>query len=230
MSTQNNTLIEGLESLLHARFSCRAFRPDPVPTATIERVLAAAQRTPSWCNSQPWQVIVTTDDGTERLRTALVETVRSGAAGASDFPFPREYTGVYDTRRKESGFALYNSLGIAKGDKAAYAKQMLENFRFFGAPHVAIITTDEALGVYGAVDCGGYVNNFMLAAKALGLDAIAQAALAMRAQTIRDHFGLGPDRKIVCGISFGFADSDHKANSFRTSRATITDAAHIAAE
>lgn len=129
MSVQNNIPIEDLESLLHARFSCRAFRPDPVPTATIERLLAAAQRTPSWCNSQPWQVIVTTGDGTERLRTALVEAVRSGAAGASDFPFPREYTGVYDTRRKESGFALYNSLGIAKGDKAAYAKQMLENFR-----------------------------------------------------------------------------------------------------
>lgn len=52
----------------------------------------------------------------------------------------------------------------------------------------------------------------------------------MRAKTIRDHFGLEPDRKIVCGISFGFADSDHKANSFRTSRATIADAAHIAAE
>ena len=85
-----------------------------------------------------------------------------------DFPFPREYLGVYLERRRESGFQLYNSLGIARGDKAAYAKQALENYNFFGAPHVAIIHTDEALGVYGAIDCGAYVSNFMLAAQALG--------------------------------------------------------------
>jgi hypothetical protein len=45
----------------------------------------------------------------------------------------------------------------SRGDKAAYAKQALENYNFFGAPHVAIIHTDEALGIYGAIDCGAYV-------------------------------------------------------------------------
>ena len=48
--------IEVLEDLLAARFSCRAFRPDPVPRPTIERILAAAQKTASWCNSQPWRL------------------------------------------------------------------------------------------------------------------------------------------------------------------------------
>jgi hypothetical protein len=45
----------------------------------------------------------------------------------------------------------------------AYAKQALENYNFFGAPHVAIIHTNEPLGIYGAIDCGAYVSNFMLA-------------------------------------------------------------------
>jgi hypothetical protein len=36
---------------------------------------------------------------------------------------------------------------------------------------VAIIHTDEPLG-YGAIDCGAYVSNFMLAAQALGLGTI----------------------------------------------------------
>src|SRR5207253_4078739 len=63
-------------------------------------------------------------------------------------------------------------------DKAAYARQALENYNFFGAPHVAVIHTDEALGIYGAIDCGAYVGNFTLAAQALGLGTIAQAALA----------------------------------------------------
>jgi hypothetical protein len=40
---------------------------------------------------------------------------------------------------------------------------------------------------------------------------------------IRRHFGLGDDRRVVCGISFGFPDHDHKINSYRTSRAGLGD-------
>ena len=107
-----------------------------------------------------------------------------------DFTPPREYLGVYLERRRESGFQLYNTLGIARGDKMAYAKQALENYNFFGAPHVAIIHTDEPLGIYGAIDCGAYVGNFMLAAQALGLGTIPQAALARHSGLIRRHFKL----------------------------------------
>lgn len=230
MTTCPTEPIDFLDQLLNARFSCRAFKPDPVPQETIDRLLMAAQRTPSWCNSQPWQVLITGGAGTEKLRQLLVDAARSNPQNTSDFAFPREYSGVYNDRRKESGFQLYNVLGIARGDKAAYARQMLENFRFFGAPHVAIITTDEALGVYGAVDCGGYVGNFLLAAQALGLGAIAQAALASRSATLREHFDLPPERRVVCGISFGFADPEHKANSFRTSRASLEAAVRFVAD
>jgi nitroreductase len=213
------------EELLGERYSCRAFRPDPVPRATIERILRAAQRTASWCNSQPWQVVIASGEAKERFRKEIYATVSSGAPENGDFAFPREYRGVYLERRRESGFQLYNTLGIARGDKAAYAKQALENYNFFGAPHVAIIHTDEALGVYGAIDCGAYVGNFMLAAQALGLGTIAQAALARQSGLIRRHFKLGEDRRVVCGISFGFPDDDHRINSYRTSRAGISEAA-----
>jgi nitroreductase len=215
--------IGALEELLGERYSCRAFRPEPVPRPTIERILTAAQRTASWCNSQPWQILIASGAAKERFRAAIYATVSSGAPEDGDFPFPREYRGVYLERRRESGFQLYNTLGIARGDKAAYAKQALENYNFFGAPHVAIIHTDEALGIYGAIDCGAYVGNFLLAAQALGLGTIPQAALARQSGLIRRHFGLGDDRRVVCGISFGFPDHDHKINSYRTSRASIPD-------
>jgi len=54
----------------------------------------------------------------------------------------------------------------------AYAKQALENYKFFGAPHVAIIHTDEPLGIYGASIAAPMSGNFMLAAQALGLGTI----------------------------------------------------------
>lgn len=210
-----------LERLVAGRFSCRGYQNRQVPDATIERILKISQRTPSWCNSQPWQVIVTRGEGTEKLRKVLYEAAKSQVPAAPDFPFPREYVGVYQERRRESGFQLYNALSIPRGDKEAYARQTLENFRFFGAPHVAIVTTEEALGVYGAVDCGAYVCSFALAAQALGVATIPQAALARLSPQIREHFSLPPSRRIVCGISFGFADAAHPANSFRTNRAEL---------
>jgi nitroreductase len=221
---QKQEPIDVLEDLLGERFSCRAFRPDPVPRATIERILTAAQKTASWCNSQPWQLSIASGAAVKKFRDVIYPAASGGGGARSgDFPFPREYRGIYLARRRESGFQLYNSLGIPRGDQAGYAKQALENFNFFGAPHVAIVHTDEALGVYGAIDCGGYVTSFMLAAQALGVATIPQAALAFHSELVRRHFGLGDDRKVVCGISFGYPDRSHKANSYRTTRAGLAD-------
>ena len=215
--------LAALGELLRERRSCRAFLSRPVDGATLASILRLAQRTASWCNTQPWQVVVTRGQGTERLRLALADAMATPAEGP-DFAYPLRYAGVYLQRRRESGFQLYDAVGIARGDRAASAAQAAQNFRFFGAPHVAIVTTDAELGVYGAVDCGAWVGNFMLAAQAHGVASIAQAALAQRPDFLRAHFGLGPDRKVVCGISFGYPDEAHPANSYRTSRAPIADA------
>lgn len=226
MSTKNGSGdIEVVERLLAARYSCRAFKPDPVPRATIERMLSVAQKTASWCNSQPWQVAIFSGNAARAFGEDMYKAASERAPPVTDFPFPREYHGVYLDRRRESGYQLYNALGIQRGDKAAYNKQMLENFRFFGAPHVAIITTDDALGVYGAIDCGAYVGNFMTAAQSLGIATIPQAALAGHADVVRKHLGVGDDRRMVCGISFGFPDEEHLANSYRTNRAALPEAA-----
>lgn len=212
-----------LHKLVHSRYSCRAFRPEPLPRPTIERILELAQRTASWCNAQPWMVHVVGGERLEALRAAMQGAAANGEPAASDLPWPREYRGVYQQRRRECGFGLYDAVGIARGDRAASARQAAENFRMFGAPHVAIISSDEALGAYGAVDCGAYVSQFMLAAQALGVATIAQAALASWPALLREHLGIGADRVIVCGISFGLAEPDHPANRFRTSRAPLAD-------
>jgi nitroreductase len=211
-----------LAELLGSRYSCRGFLDRPVPRVTVDAILAAAQRTASWCNAQPWKLYVASGGAIERLRTTLHEEARRGTP-SPDFAWPQAYRGVYQERRRVCGWGLYEALGIARGDREASAAQALENFRFFGAPHVAIVTTDAALGVYGAVDCGAYVSNFMLAAASLGVESIAQAALASHPGLLREQLGIPADRLIVCGISFGYADPAHPANAFRTTRAEPGD-------
>src|SRR5215212_2598966 len=137
-----------LAALLDQRYSCRGYLADPVPRATIERILAQAQRTASWCNSQPWQVHLVAPPATDRLRERLLAHMQVHEP-RPDFPFPREYRGVYQDRRRECGLQLYQATGVARGDRDAAERQRMENFRFFGAPHVAIVSTEESLGVYG---------------------------------------------------------------------------------
>ncbi len=215
--------MSSVEDALRSRYSCRRFLARPVPRATIERVLRTAQMTPSWCNTQPWQIILLSGERADRLREKLYAHAKSGASANSNFAFPPRYEGIYRDRRKVCGVQLYQSLGISKEDRAGAAEQALENFSFFGAPHLMLITTPENLGVYGAIDCGLYVSSFMLAAREQGIDSIAQAALASYPDVLREHFGLREERKFVCGLSFGYGDKDHPVNGYRTERAELGD-------
>ncbi|HEX7810444.1 MAG TPA: nitroreductase [Burkholderiales bacterium] len=212
-----------LERIVSARYSCRKYLPKPVPRATIDAILGVAQKTPSWCNTQPWQVILLSGQATDLFREKMYAHAASGPAADPDFPFPPRYEGIYRERRKVCGVQLYQALGISREDKAAAAEQSLENFRMFGAPHLALVTTEAELGVYGAVDCGLYVSNFMLAAGNHGVATIAQAALASYPDFIRSYFDLPASRKMVCGISFGYADDSHSINGYRTARAPLAD-------
>lgn len=213
-----------LDKLLAERHSCRAFLPQAVDIEVQKAFLKTAQRSSSWCNSQAWQVTIASGAAVERFRAAMVKAAVEGTDKGADFPFPKEYTGPYLARRRECGFQLYQAVGVERGDKAGGAKQALENFRLFGAPHVAILTSDPGLGVYGAVDVGGYVQVLLLAMQAHGVAAIPQAALASQSALAKSLLGIDPARQVVCGISFGYEDTSHVANSYRTSRASVDEA------
>ncbi|MFT4187363.1 MAG: nitroreductase [Aeromicrobium sp.] len=204
---------------LRERWSCRGFLPDPAPRALIEEVLAAAQRTPSWCNTQPWRVAVISGAALDELRQAVAADSRFG----SDIPFPSGYDGVYAERRREVGYQLYDAVGVARGDREAAAVQSLRNLDFFGAPHLAVISAPAGLGPYGYVDCGLYVQSLLLAAHAAGLGTCAQAAVALKSELLRERLGWGEDRHVVCGVSFGWPDPSHPANSFRSRRADVAE-------
>jgi nitroreductase len=223
MGMQLRAEAEILGRLTKQRWSCRGFLPDDVPRATIEQILEIARATPSWCNTQPWHVHITEGAETDRFRVALAAHVGAHISEEPDFAFPEAYEGHYLDRRRASGWQLYESVGIAKGDRVASNQQMLKNFVLFGAPHVAVITTDRKLGVYGAVDCGLFVQTFLLAAHSLGIATIPQAAIASQAPFIRRHFALPDDRMVLLGVSFGFADESHPANGYRTPRQSVSE-------
>jgi nitroreductase len=222
LSTASPASYETLRDLSAQRYSCRAFLPRPVERDTIVRLLELSQRTASWCNTQPWRVHVVSGAALDRLRVAATEYA-TATPPTPDIPFPERYEGVAKERRFECAMQLYDSLGIERGDRAASGAQAMKNFEFFGAPHLAVFTTERALGPYGGVDCGVYLGHFLLAAQSLGLASIAQASIAAVAPVMREALEIPNDRDVVFGVSVGYADEAHPANGFRTTRAGLDD-------
>ncbi|MCL6283230.1 nitroreductase [Ruegeria sp. 2012CJ41-6] len=212
--------LQALDALMAERHSCRAFAPTEIPKATIAQVLATARRAPSWCNAQPWRVDVTRGAATDRFRAALIEQAQS-TAPKPDLPFPGSYSGVFQDRRRACGWALYEAVGVTKGDRAGSAREMMRNFALFDAPHCAVISSPAELGAYGAMDCGGFVTAFCLAAQALGIATIPQAAVASHGPFLHRYFDIPQDFLVLCAISFGYSDTAHPANGFRTDRAEL---------
>ena len=208
-----------LDRLIRSRFSCRAFLPDPVPEDTIARIVDSARWAASWSNVQPWDMLITRPETTRKLAEVLAALAQAKAPPDTDVPYPPGFDGVHLQRRREVGFGLYAALSIKREDRAAREAHFVENFRFFGAPHVALMTMPAQMGAYGALDIGNFLACFMLAAEAEGVATLAQAALAQYSGAIREMFAIPGDRAFLCGVSFGRANMNHPANRYRAPRA-----------
>jgi nitroreductase len=203
------------------RRSTRDFKSDPVPRELIESVFGTAQRAPSNCNTQPWFVHVVTGETLEQLRQELPAKFAAGEI-ALDFPYDGQYDGVYKERQYASAAALYDSLGIARDQKAERNAWFMRNFSFFDAPAVAFFTLPTGFGLREACDLGMFAQTVMLGLTAHGLGSCPQTALAFLANVIRPALSMGDHEQLMFGMSFGYPN-DTAVNEVTTERASLAD-------
>lgn len=210
-----------LEAALRERSSIRAFRSDPVDEATLDKVLDLALASPSWANTQPYRLALATGPLSEILRRELLEA-SAGTMPSAEHMMLFEYPPELQVRRRATGHGLYAALGIARDDHAGRDAQFRRNFAFFGAPAVAFLFVHEALGAYGVLDAGIFLQSLMLAATSHGLGTCAQASLASYPQIVRRHFDVPEGYKLLCGVAIGVAAED-PVNHFRPGRMSRED-------
>ena len=210
-------MIHELEHAWRERRSIRAFKPEPLPRATIDRIFEAAQRAPSWCNVQPWRVVVTEPPLTAQLAGELVAAAKSQLPHA-EVPFPLDYPPPYKDHRVACGVALYQAMGIARDDKAKRYDAWLRNYALFDAPHLAVVACDRRLGPYAFVDVGVWLGYVLTAAQALGVDTCPMASVAAYPEALRARLPIAETDVILFGITFGHADEEAPANRCRTTR------------
>ena len=236
--SQVSTVVEdpgSVEAAIESRFSCRAFlRDKPVSRETITEILSVARRAPSGTNCQPWKVYVlqgAVRDGLVDKVCAAHDAIYANPALAAEYReeydyYPEKWVSPYIDRRRENGWGLYGLLGITKGDKDKMHAQHHRNFQFFDAPVGFMFTLDRVMGRGSLLDCGAFLQNMMVSARAHGLHTCPQAAWNGFAKIILPHIGAGPDEMLVCGMSLGYADEMHKVNTFHTPRVPVEDFTH----
>lgn len=217
--------IAAVDAAISSRRSIRAFRPDPVPRETVERILEVASRAPSGTNVQPWKVTVLTGAAKARLSArirAAYDDPAERARHAEEYAYyPAEWVSPYIERRRKVGWDLYGLLGIAKTDKQRMHEQHGRNYAFFDAPVGLIFTIGRVLGQGSWLDYGMFLQNVMVAARARGLDTCPQAAFTQFHRIVADELALPDDEMLVCGMALGYADPEAPENALVTEREPV---------
>ena len=232
---------EDFSQFLASRRSTRDFLSKPVAPEIIEQILKDSLTAPSWSNTRPFKVAVASGDIRDRISTeflsrwsVLSKIMRKGILNklrivysryglpTSNRSIAKPYPAELKPRAERVGREMYETFGVARGDRTARDQQWAKNYSFFGAPVELFIYVHKTLHIYAASDAGLMMQNLMLSAHAHGLGTCAQGAVAIWDDVVRKEFDVPKCYRLLCGISLGYP-SDSSMNNFKANRLEVEE-------
>ncbi|MBW1749884.1 MAG: nitroreductase [Deltaproteobacteria bacterium] len=208
---------------IKTRMSIRGFKEDPVPQDLLAKVIETACWSPSYKNSQPWEVMVLSGAKKEGLSKMLVELLENGAEPCPDLTAPESWPDAEQARINQLFAKRKELTGIDLGAPEMIVKAKKVNFRFYGAPHAIYLFQDNTLSQWSLFDLGLFAQSLMLAAHAQGLGTVPQAFATDYARDVKKYLDIPTSKRLILGLSIGYPDMDAPANSFRTERSPVTE-------
>jgi nitroreductase len=212
-------ILEAIEK----RRSIRAFKPDPIPKEILEKILTNALRSPSYTNSQPWEVIVVTGEKKEELSKELLRMAEKEEPIQPDIPKPSFWPTNIKERIEEHFRRRHKILGIEENDKERKKELRLLNFKFFGAPAVIFLFQDKSLPLWSIFDMGAFAMAIMLSALEFGLYTCPQGSVTDYSPTVKRILGIPEEKRLILGISIGYPDWGAKINEYLSSRVKLEE-------
>jgi nitroreductase len=203
---------------IRTRKSIRAFKPDQVPREILAELIDAARWSPSYKNSQPWEVAVLSGAKKEALSSRIIELFESGAEQTPDLPTPRSWPAAEQARIDHLYQVRAEATGIDLADPEIIRKSKKANFSFYRAPHAIYLFQDASLTPWSLFDLGLFAQSLMLAAHARGLGTVPQAFATDYAREIKQFLSIPETKRLVLGMSVGYPDMNSPANAMRTDR------------
>ena len=213
-------VIDAIES----RRSIRAYKPEPVGKDVLLKILAAANWSPSWADTQPWEVFVAGGEPLARIRERFLARYEEGAPMANDVPRPQEWPPGTMQRMLDFVNDRCAAMGVIPGDVAAREASMRRNFEFFDAPVVAYLCLHKDLTPWSYFDLGLYAQSLMLAAMEYSVGSVIAVNLTAYPDIIREELSVPEDYTIMIGIALGYADPDSPENRCRSVRRPVDEA------
>jgi nitroreductase len=217
------------DEVILGRRSIRGYKPDPVPRALIEEILALAMRAPSSMNTQPWNFTVLTGEPLDRIRRGNTERNLAGVPHSREFRTGQPFAGQHRDRQIGVAKQLFAAMGIARDDQEKRLDWVLRGFRQFDAPVCVIITYDRELADSDDTpfDCGAVATALVNAAWSRGLGAVINSQGIMQSPVVREHAGIPDDQVIMKAIALGWPDDNFPANAVVSTRKSVTEASRF---
>ncbi|MCL2121764.1 MAG: nitroreductase [Clostridiales bacterium] len=202
---------------LYSRHSTRAFLSTPVERAKLDAVLEAAARTPSWANTQPWDVFVATGATLERIRQAYADKYAQKTEASPETPRPAQWPESSKKNQAVLHADMERDCGEARSQFGAL------NQAFFNAPAVIYIAMDKMLSEWSLYDIGAYTQSIMLMADELGLATIPAITLMLFPDVLRRELKIPDHLKLTIGIAIGYVDKGNGINNLVSSRKPLDE-------
>ena len=216
-----------LAAAIRGRRSIRKFKLKDVSKSVITEILEEARWSPSWGNTQPWDLYVLTGKTLAKFKEMNLRQTLAGAPIASDVPMLEKWPDAMKARYGELGKVVLSAQGIKREDKDARDKYYQNMVSFFDAPCLilACISRDN-LVEYQMLDIGLIAQTICLVAHDKGLGTCLLAAAARYSTEIRKIAAIPDDKKIVVGIALGYPDPSFPLNNFERDRAKLDEFVH----
>lgn len=212
-----------LKEAIMTRYSCRAFKPDPVPESLIQEILAVAARSPSYANTQPWEVAVVMGKTLLELNKRRDELIKANVPANPDMPPQPAWPAPHQERTKAFAAVRQEVMNQAKADPASRFDTTTQGSPVFGAPAAIFLFMDRALLEWSVYDLGLFSQSLVLAAHERGLGTCIQAGIVRYPTEVRKILGVPDTKKLVVGISIGYPLKESKMNQMRTTRTDIKE-------
>ena len=208
---------------LKGRMSIRGFKPEPVPRSLLQEVFDLARWSPSYKNSQPWEVLLLSGERKEALSREMIRLLEAGAPNTPDLAAPDEWPPAEEAKINHLYQSRKEAMGIDLGDPEVIRKAKKANYSFYGAPHAVYLFQEKTLSQWSLFDLGFFAQSLMLAAHAKGLGTVPQAFLTDYAREIKEFLGIPASKRLVLGLSLGYPNPAAPINQFRTDRSSVED-------
>ena len=199
----------------------RKFRPDPVPGDLVREILEAARWSPSWGNTQPWEIVVVAGEPLKCFKETNRKRFLEGVATAPDTPMPEVWPELLKRRYTQVGKSVLTALSISREDVEARIRYGGDMFALFDAPCLLLFCVDKGLArEYAMLDIGAIQQTVCLLAPARGLGSCILAASVRYPALIRETLQIQEGKAVIIGIALGYPDSEAPVNHFIRERAT----------